>query len=342
MSLSVNTAIGTLASNAEEVSDERLNQRLAHVQELLSDDLLWVEQALRQASTHGVEPAVSAARHLVARGGKRVRPTSVLLSAACFGEVPAAARELAVVVELVHTATLLHDDVIDEGTERRGDQTSRMIWGNAISVLSGDTLLVHSLQRTQEHAPELMAGLLSTLQSLVSGEIVQLRGRSQLDVSQTTYERILNDKTASLFRFATSSGARLAGAGPEQQAALGEFGERVGMAFQLVDDVLDYVGEDTGKTLCIDLREGKVTLPLVLAVKENAQLMDLVRAVQAGDDQVLEQLRHRVAQSGACDEVRRRAQRETRLAINALSTIQPSSARTLLVGVADQLAARGK
>lgn len=335
-------AIETLADTAENANDDRLNRRLAHVQDLLSDDLVWVERALANASAQVTEPARSAASHLVAMGGKRVRPTSVLLSAACFGSVPTSARELAVVVELVHTATLLHDDVIDDGMERRGAKTPRMIWGNAISVLSGDTLLVHSLQRTHEHAPELMAGLLSTLQHLVSGEIVQLRGRSQLDLSQTTYERILNDKTASLFRYATSSGARLAGAATDEQRALGEFGERVGMAFQLVDDVLDYVGEDTGKALGVDLREGKVTLPLVLAVSENAQLRELVLAVQGGNDELVSELRQRVATSGACEAVRRRAQRETTLAIEALDRIPPSPAQSLLREVAGQLAARSR
>ena len=162
-----------------------------------------------------------------------------------------------------------------------------------------------------------------------------------MDVSRTTYERILNDKTASLFRFATSAGARLAGASAEEQRALGEFGERVGIAFQLVDDALDYVGEGTGKTLMVDLTEGKVTLPLVLAIQDRPELLELVHALRKGDTQSLATLRELVVASDACDEVRRRANRETRLAVNALAAIRPSPARTLLTEVAEQLARRG-
>lgn len=342
MSLSATSAVQILSSSAEGIGDDRVTQRLQSVQALLADDLQWVEAALCEAAKQGTAPAIGAARHLLEQGGKRVRPTAVLLSAACFAPVaPSAARELSVVVELVHTATLLHDDVIDEGMERRGSKTSRMLWGNAVSVLSGDTLLVYSLQRTLEHAPALMGGLLETLQSLVSGEILQLRGRTQLDLSQTTYERILNDKTASLFRFATSSGARLAGANELDQARLGEFGERVGMAFQLVDDMLDYAGNTIGKTLGADLKEGKVTLPLVVAVQRRPELFDRVQAIRNGDDAGLAELREAVVGTGACDEVRKRAQRETRLAIQALEGIQPSPARSLLVAVAQQMAIRG-
>lgn len=342
MTVSASSAINTLAESASAMGAGRLAERLGRVQELLGDELTWLEQALQDASNLAAPPAADAIAHLVAMGGKRVRPISLLLSAACFGPITAAARELAVVVELVHTATLLHDDVIDEGVERRGAKTPRMLWGNAVSVLSGDTLLIHSLQRTAEHAPELMASLLRTLNCLVSGEVVQLRGRLKLDLSLGNYERILNDKTASLFRFATSTGARLAGASEREQAALGEFGERVGMAFQLVDDALDYAGIDTGKTLGADLREGKVTLPLVLAVQADAALLGHVQAIQAGDDGSVHQLCERVVESGACEEVRRRAKLETRRAIDALQVAPASAARSLLADVAEQLAARSR
>jgi octaprenyl-diphosphate synthase len=191
---------------------------------------------------------------------------ALLLSAACFGPIPQAARELSVVAELVHSATLLHDDVVDEGLERRGAPAARRIWGNAVSVLGGDLLLVHALERTLTHAPAVLPDLVLTLRRLVDGEVIQLRGRNELDVREATYERILRDKTASLFAFATRAGARLGGAGSDAQVKLGEFGELLGVAFQLVDDVLDYQGEDTGKHLFQDLREGKLTLPLFSTV----------------------------------------------------------------------------
>ena len=340
MSLSVGTAVSTLSSAATQIADARLVQRLSEMQSLLRDELRWVEQVLSEAAPEGAEPALSAARHLIAGGGKRVRPTAVMLSAACFGGIPMAAREMGVVVELVHNATLLHDDVIDEGMERRAKTTPRLLFSNSISVLAGDTLLVHSLQRTNSVAPELLPGLLETLQRLVAGEVVQLRGRGALDLSLETYEQILNDKTASLFRFATTSGAYLGGASSGEREALGVFGERIGMAFQLVDDVLDYVGEDSGKSICTDLKEGKVTLPLVLAVESDSSLVHQIRAIQLGDDDAVLELQQRVMSSGACDQVRARARSETQLALDALDSVPDCPARSLLTAVARQLVDR--
>ena len=323
-----------------QTSDERVKERIASVQDILADDLRWVETALAASVDEGETPATLAARHLVTRGGKRVRPMALMLSAACFGKITPAVREMAVVAELVHSATLLHDDVVDEGMERRGVPTSRLAWGNAISVLSGDLLLVHSLQRAQTHAPEIMPDLIATLRRLVDGEIVQLRGRSELDVSEATYERILRDKTASLFAWSTRTGARLAGASLEDQERLAGFGERLGIAFQLVDDVLDYSGADTGKTLLTDLSEGKLTLPLVLAVARMPELVTPIKRIYEGDREPVSLVSRAVIESGACDEVRRRASDHTRSAVEALRTLRPGPARVLLEAVAQQLAAR--
>lgn len=315
-------------------------ERLATVQGLLADDLAWVEAALVEAAEAGPAPATLAARHLVLRGGKRVRPVSLLLSAACFGAIPPAAREMAVVSELVHSATLLHDDVIDDAGERRGVPASRVVWGNAVSVLSGDLFLVHALDRTSRFAPDLMPDLIGTLKSLVHGEIIQLRGRTALDLSEATYERILRDKTASLFSWATRTGARLGGASLEQQQRLAAFGERVGMAFQLIDDVLDYTGEDTGKSLFIDLGEGKVTLPLVLAVGRDPQLWGPLRQIYEGDQTPVQAVSRAVIDSGACEETRRRAAELTRSALDALASVEQGPARKLLEEVARALVGR--
>src|SRR6187551_1470917 len=322
-------AAAEILGRAAEVqgTDERVRDRIANVQDLLADDLRWIESALSGAVDEGETPATLAARHLVTRGGKRVRPMALMLSAACFGRVTPAVRELAVVSELVHSATLLHDDVVDEGMERRGVPTSRLAWGNAISVLGGDLLLTHALQRTQQHAPEIMPDLITTLRRLVDGEIVQLRGRSELDVSEATYERILRDKTASLFAWATRNGARAAGASLADQERLAGFGERLGIAFQLVDDVLDYSGEQTGRSLLADLREGKLTLPLVLAVARRPELAQALRRIHAGDREPVQFVSDAVIETGACDEVRRRAGQYTQTAVEALSSIASGPAR---------------
>ena len=341
MPLSLPSAVGALADTAGlQASNERIARRIADLQELLSDDLESVEQALLVAAEDGVEPATRAARHLIGGGGKRIRPLALLLSAACFGPVPRKARDLAVVAELVHSATLLHDDVIDEGQERRGVGTARRVWSNAVSVLSGDLVLVHALQRTLDCAPETLPDLLNTLRSLVDGEVVQLRGRSRLDVSEATYDRVLRDKTASLFRWATRTGARVAGATPNQQEQLAEFGERLGIAFQLVDDVLDYSGARTGKSLFVDLSEGKMTLPLVLAVRHRPELEEQVRRIHAGDASPVADVSRSVVECGACDEVRRRARQFTERAIAALAHVAPGPARSLLEEVANQLSER--
>jgi octaprenyl-diphosphate synthase len=203
-------------------------------------------------------------------------------------------------------------------------------------------LLVGALDRTLTHAPEVMPDLIGTLRRLVEGEIVQLRGRSELEVSEDVYAAILRDKTAALFRFATSAGAQLAGAAPRWQTLLGDFGENIGMAFQLVDDLLDYAGEDTGKTMFADLRQGKLTLPLVLAVQEQPALLDSLRAIRAGDQSQVSLLRQRVIASGACQRVKTRAVGHTTRATEHLEQLPPSAARTLLTAVAEQLAERSR
>ncbi|MFZ5897364.1 MAG: polyprenyl synthetase family protein [Myxococcota bacterium] len=337
----LDAAVSTLvtSSNVTEAGP-RVSERLASIQSLLADDLAWVEASLEKVCGDGPQPAVDAARHLVLRGGKRVRPMALLLAAACFGPIPAAAREMALVSELVHSATLLHDDVIDDGMDRRGAKASRLIWGNAVSVLSGDLLLVHALERTQRFAPDVMPELIETLRRLVDGEIIQLRGRAELDMSEATYDRILRDKTASLFDWSTRTGARIAGASVADQERLARFGAMLGFAFQLVDDVLDYSGPLTGKTLLTDLQEGKLTLPLVLTVARMPELVAPLKRIHAGDREAVPLVSRAVVESGACDEVRRRAIECTRQAVAALVEVDPSPARSVLEHVASELASR--
>ena len=204
-------------------ADQRLLERLIDVQQLVGDDLDWVQSALNEVALEGVSPATEAAHHLVSRGGKRVRPLVVLLSAACFGPVPKHARTLALVSELIHTATLLHDDVADDGMQRRGVATSRRVWGNAVSVLAGDLLLVHALRCALADMPVVVPELLATLRRMVDGEVLQLRGRAQLHLSETHYYQIVRGKTSSLFAWSARSGARAAGASQSQSDALGLF-----------------------------------------------------------------------------------------------------------------------
>jgi len=320
----------------------RFEARFSTIQSIFGSELDYIDAELRKAASAGEDPATLAAAHLVGAGGKRVRPLTLLLSAACFGPLPEAARELAVVAELVHTATLLHDDVIDDSAERRGRPAARTLWGNAVSVLAGDLLLTHALDRTLAAAPPALPELLSTLRRLVDGEVVQLRGRVELDTSEAAYFRILEDKTASLFGWAARAGAIVAGGSANERAALGVFGERMGVAFQLVDDALDYAGDprETGKAVLSDLGEGKLTLPLVLALAQDPSLLARVEGARAGERACGEELAQAVRRLGTCQDVRRRAALETERALSALAEVRASPARDLLRVLATELTAR--
>ncbi len=321
---------------------ERTARRIVDAHAIVGADMAWVEVELARAAGDGASPGTLAGGHLLDAGGKRVRPLAVLLSAACFGDITPSARVLAVVAELLHAATLLHDDVIDDADERRGRPASRRLWGNAVSVLGGDLLLTHALERTIEAAPALVPSLVGTLRRLVDGEIVQLRGRTRIDLSEATYFAVVRDKTASLFSWAARAGAHAGGAPAEGRDALGDYGTHLGVAFQLVDDALDYAGDraETGKALFGDLREGKVTLPLVRAIAAHPALAPDVERTRGGDDVAARRLLAAVLESGACAEVRALARHETQRALEALSLVPACAARDLLSCVANELASR--
>ena len=321
------------------------SRRLADISALFGAEMGWVDAELRRMAQTGLSPATESALHLLDAGGKRVRPLALLLSAACFGPIPDVARELAVVAELVHLATLLHDDVVDDAPERRGAPAARVLWGNAVSVLAGDLLLTHALERTTAVAPRaVLVDLLATLRRLVDGEIVQLRGRTEVDARQATYFDIVRDKTASLFGWAARAGAAVAGAPEPLVAALGDFGTHVGVAFQLVDDVLDYEGDPalTGKSLHADLREGKLTLPLILAVERDPSLAGDLAAARAEDAAAEARLVAAVLALETGKEARAVAERETARALAALARLPVSQAREMLAAIATELSTRAR
>jgi octaprenyl-diphosphate synthase len=341
--LATASALDLLQQTIDQKSLEgKPRQRLHAIQTIFGADLAYIEKELASAAGEGARPGPEAARHLVGMAGKRVRPLTLLLSSACFGPVSDAARELAVVAELVHSATLLHDDVIDDSPVRRGRPAARVIFGNAVSVLAGDLLLTHALDRTLRASAPALPDLLYTLRRLVDGELVQLRGRAQLDLGEASYFRILEDKTASLFGWSARAGAMVGGASASEIAALGEFGERMGVAFQLVDDALDYAGDvvEMGKSLLSDLGEGKVTLPLILAVAREPNLGEGLARARAGDEESALTLGKAVRDMGVCDDVRDRAAGETDRALAALGEVRPSPAKDLLRALAVELTAR--
>ncbi len=319
--------------------------RVAEVRELVAHDLAAIEELVRRRIATGAAPGSQSARHLFDAGGKRVRPLGLLLATASFGPLNQRARDLGAAAELVHMATLLHDDVIDDGDTRRGRPTSRRIWGNAVSVLAGDLLLVEALRLASQEANDATwSELVATLGRLVDGEIIQLRGRIEVSLDETTYFDIVRGKTASLFEWALRAGARTGGAPVAAIDALGRFGASLGVAFQLVDDLLDYDGDAsfTGKTLFADLAEGKVTLPLIRAASMGgaSDIAALVGRVREGDAAAAQDLALRVRGSGACEQVRQLARTETSRALAELAIVPRSAASEALADVARGLAAR--
>ena len=344
LNATTNTAVSVaLLGDAAQRAGGRAADRMAQVHALFGDDMAEVDRELSRMTREGLSPATDSATHLLEAGGKRIRPLTVLLSAACFGALPPAARDIAVVAELVHLATLLHDDVVDDGQERRGRPTPRRIWGNAVSVLAGDLLLTHALERTAAAAPPgVLSDLVSTLRCLVDGEVVQLRGRTHLDPREDVYFRIVRNKTASLFGWAARAGAAIAKAPAGAAIALGAFGLHVGVAFQLIDDVLDYAGDPraTGKALLSDLVEGKLTLPLIRTLAAQPALGSDVLGVRAGDRKAALRIAEAVRSSGACESVLALAREETAQALALLEVLPPSVARDLLGEIARELASR--
>ena len=333
----------------ETASPDRVGElpasRVEEIRAFVSREMAEVEALLKVRIGEGVSPARESAAHLSDSGGKRVRPLALLLSCACFGPLTERARDLATASEIVHMATLLHDDVIDDGDQRRGRPTSRRVWGNAVSVLAGDMLLVEAL-RLASLAPDdrvTWTELVATLARLVDGEIIQLRGRVAVNLEESTYFDIVRGKTASLFEWSLRAGARTGGAPEAAVDALGRFGASIGVAFQLVDDLLDYEGDaaKTGKTLFADLAEGKVTLPLIrAAAMTGSDVAQLVAKVREGDPDAARDLGIRVRSSGACEKVRTLARAETDRALSELAMVPRGPASEALADVARGLAAR--
>lgn len=285
-------------------------------------------------------------RYALEVGGKRIRPVLCLLShraAAGRGEPPL---ELAAVCELLHNATLLHDDVVDEGELRRGREAARVVFGNALSVLAGDYLLVRAVDAVTRLLPARLSDLVETMDRLVRGELVQLEHRGSVHTTREDYFAIVEGKTASLFRFAALCGAASAGAGDETVARLAEFGWHVGICFQIVDDILDFCADPSvlGKNLLADISEGKLTLPVILARDCQSRLRELlVQGPGTDPGTFAAEVAYAVRQSDALDAARDIASLHTRSAIEALSHcpgLMPEVER-ILVSVAESLLVRG-
>ncbi|ABC80154.1 polyprenyl synthetase family protein [Anaeromyxobacter dehalogenans] len=334
------------ASAQRGVRPERAQAALAGVPSL-PESLLELEAQLTRATEDAEAKLQAAARHLVSAGGKRIRPMVTLLACgACGGEMRGAV-PYAVAAELTHSATLLHDDVIDDGPVRRGQPASRVIWGNAVSVLSGDWLLTRALEIVSAEPARSAAlpPLLATMRRLVEGEVLQLSLRGGFSATEQAYMDVVMGKTASLFGWAAAAGAWAAGEVGEIPAALVRFGEGIGVAFQLVDDALDYAADPglLGKRLGTDLIEGKATLPLIRACEAEPSLRARLGGVVDGTadvEAVAREVIEVVKRVGGVDAARALAREHTRSALEALEQVPDGVHRRALHAAALQLTER--
>ncbi len=238
--------------------------------DLVQSDLQAVEREISVESVASVEALTTINQYLQAGGGKRLRPALLLLCSRLFGPTTDCARRLAAVVEMIHTATLVHDDVIDIAKTRRGRPSTNVVWGNHISVLAGDWLYMQAFQvALRERNFHILDLLISLTQMMVEGELIQLERLHRVDISEADYMELVDRKTASLFSACACLGATAGGAAETAEAKLGEFAWNLGMAFQMVDDILDFTSSEKilGKPSGNDLREGKVTLPMIYALE---------------------------------------------------------------------------
>ncbi|PKM05992.1 MAG: octaprenyl-diphosphate synthase, partial [Gammaproteobacteria bacterium HGW-Gammaproteobacteria-5] len=242
---------------------------LPDAQRLCAADMAAVNTLIRQQLASDVVLINQIGEHIIGAGGKRLRPMLVLLAAKALGYQGHEHVNLAAIIEFIHTATLLHDDVVDESDLRRGRKTANALWGNAASVLVGDFLYSRSFQMMVGlHRMAVMQVLADTTNAIAEGEVLQLLHVNNPDVDEAAYQRVIERKTAILFAAATRLGALLAGANTATQEAMADYGMHLGLAFQIADDVLDYTADAQalGKNLGDDLAEGKATLPVIHAI----------------------------------------------------------------------------
>lgn len=363
MKAAVETKVAALSPSAEELAAqvdlltrlegicigqglEALAARLADLAQFVGRDMATIEAEL---ATFPRRPQLvgRSASHLLDRGGKRLRPMCVALAAQCGKGIDSRVVDLAVAVELVHSATLLHDDVVDHSDVRRGAPTARSVYGNAASVFAGDWVLIEALRRVERCGlPGLLGELFATIEEMIFAESIQLESRGRVGLERASYFQVVEGKTASVFRWAMSAGALAGGLDEEQREALRNYGLHLGVAFQATDDLLDLTGDAaaTGKELFTDLREGKMTYPMILALERDGDLRPVVERIVAADQPVSDADAERVVESlaatRAVDDCLAFARQRSAAAIEALGALPDSAAVHCLTTVAESIVER--
>jgi octaprenyl-diphosphate synthase len=309
---------------------------------LVAGGMERVNELILSKAGSNVEMIPEVANHLISSGGKRLRPMITLAAADMFDYHGEGHIKLATSVEFMHTATLLHDDVVDESDMRRSKPTARMIWGNQASVLVGDFLLGQAFKMMVEVGSLDALDVLSTAASVIAeGEVMQLAAAKNLETTEDEYLAVIKAKTAALFSAAAEVGPIIAKASKSERAALRSYGLNLGLAFQLVDDALDYGGnaKDLGKNTGDDFREGKITLPVVLAYRRgtDAERQFWKNSIENGeaDDAALENARGLMLKYGALPDTIQRARQFGEIARDALAPLKPSPQKDALLDVVE-------
>jgi len=303
---------------------------------VLADDLTQVDRVIRLRLSSEVALINTVADYIIGAGGKRMRPVLLLLVARALGYQGTHHHLLAAVIEFIHTATLLHDDVVDESELRRGRGTANAMFGNAASVLVGDFLYSRAFQMMVEPDDMRVMRVLSDATNVIAeGEVLQLMNCNDPDVDEARYLQVIRYKTAKLFEAAGQIGAILSGAAQATEEACAEYGRRMGTAFQLIDDVLDYSGDtgEIGKNVGDDLREGKATLPLIHVMTHGTpEERAMVRqAIEQGHTEHFDAISAAIRRTGALDYARARAREEADAAAVAIAALPVSQYRDALL-----------
>jgi len=318
---------------------------IEQIRTLVADDTAAVDDLIRRRLQSDVVLINQLGHYIINSGGKRLRPLLVLLSAQALGYSGSHHHTLAAIVEFIHTATLLHDDVVDASELRRGHETANAVWGNEASVLVGDFLYSRAFEMMVEvDSMRVMKILAEATNTIAEGEVLQLLNCHEPDTSEEQYLEVILRKTAKLFEAAAELGAVLAGAGADIEAAMAAYGVHLGTAFQLIDDALDYSGDESiiGKQLGDDLAEGKPTLPLIYVMRtgNESQVETVRKAITDGGRELIGEVTEAIASTGAIAYTSRLAMDEALKARAALDAFPASAYRDALTGLADYAVSR--
>ncbi len=334
----------TFNNNAEALTETPAEvpapQTIEHVNELVAADMAAVNQLIETRLQSEVVLVNQVSGYIIHSGGKRLRPMLVLLSARAFGYTGEQHFNLAAIVEFIHTATLLHDDVVDASDRRRGRETANALWGNEAAVLVGDFLYSRAFQMMVDVQRMRVMDILAHATNVIAeGEVLQLLNCNDPDTTEQRYLDVIHCKTAKLFEAAAQLGAILCDATPEQEQAMAKYGMHLGTAFQLVDDVLDYSAssETMGKNVGDDLAEGKPTLPLIRAMRQGtkAQSALIRKAIETGGRDNIAEVMAAIESTDAIEYTARKAREEADLAIAQLQNIPASNYTDALKTLAD-------